>query len=89
MYPKSPGTNTNGEPLPDTSMPSISAVVAASRVAVRRALAIHRALGVPAASWDGKRVVLIPPEELPAVATSPIEGDNDLASSHGVSAQEN
>ncbi len=40
-------------------------VMAASRIAVRRALAIHRALGVGAAFWEDGKVLLVPPEELP------------------------
>jgi predicted ABC-type ATPase len=40
-------------------------VMAASLLAVRRALAIHRALGVGAAFWEDGRVLLVPPEELP------------------------
>lgn len=36
-----------------------------TRIAVRRALAIHRALGVGAAFWDDGKVLLIPPEERP------------------------
>lgn len=40
-------------------------VMAASRIAVRRALAIHRALGVGAAFWEDGKVRLVPPEELP------------------------
>ena len=46
-------------------MPSSDEVEAASRIAVRRALAIHRALGVGAAFWEDGKVLLVPPEALP------------------------
>lgn len=39
--------------------------MAASRIVVRRALAIHRALGVGAAFWEDGKVLLIPSEERP------------------------
>ena len=46
-------------------MPSPEVIEAESRVAVRRTLAIHRALGVGAAFWEDGKVLLVPPEELP------------------------
>jgi len=46
-------------------MPSAELVEAASRIAVRRALAIHRALGVGAAGWEDGKLLLLSPEELP------------------------
>jgi predicted ABC-type ATPase len=46
-------------------MPSPEIIEAESRIAVRRALAIHRALGVGAAFWEDGKVRLVPPEELP------------------------
>lgn len=49
----------------DSLMPSPEVIVAASRIAVRRALAIQRALGVAAVSMENGRLVMIPPEELP------------------------
>ena len=55
------------EPVPGRRvlMPSPEEVEAASRIAVRRALAIHRALGVGAAFWEDGKVLLVPPEALP------------------------
>ena len=46
-------------------MPSPELIVAASRIAVRRALAIQRALGVSAVAMRNGKMVIIPPEELP------------------------
>ncbi len=46
-------------------MPAPELIVAASRVAVRRALAIQRALGVSAVSMRDGKMVIIQPEELP------------------------
>ena len=46
-------------------MPSSEEVEAESRIAVRRALAIHRALGVRAAFWEDGKVLLVPPGALP------------------------
>jgi predicted ABC-type ATPase len=43
-------------------------VVEASRLAVRRALAIQRALGIGAAVMRDGKIVIIPPEELPLTA---------------------
>jgi predicted ABC-type ATPase len=43
-------------------------VIEASRLAVRRALAIQRALGIGAAVMRDGKVVIIPPEELPLTA---------------------
>lgn len=46
-------------------MPAPELIIAASRVAVRRALAIQRALGVSAVAMRDGKMVIIPPEELP------------------------
>jgi hypothetical protein len=46
-------------------MPSPEIIEAESRIAVRRALAIHRALGVGAAFWEDGKVLVVPPEQLP------------------------
>ena len=46
-------------------MPAPELIIAASRVAVRRALAIQRALGVSAVAMRDGKMVMIPPEELP------------------------
>lgn len=60
---------------PDTSvstrvplMASLEEMVATSPAAVRRALAIQRALGVSAAAMRDGKIVIIPPEELPLTA---------------------
>ncbi len=61
-----PTTKRSGDEAAMDSLARTSeAVMAASRIAVRRALAIHRALGVGAAFWEDGKVVLVPPEELP------------------------
>lgn len=46
-------------------MPAPELIIAGSRVAVRRALAIQRALGVSAVAMRDGKMVIIPPEELP------------------------
>jgi len=50
---------------PDSWVPSAATVEAHSRTAVRRALAIHRALGVEAVWWEDGQLMIIPPEALP------------------------
>jgi len=47
---------------------STAAVIAVSRIAVRRALAIYRALGISAAAMRDGKIVIIPPHELPLKA---------------------
>ena len=49
-------------------MASLEEMVATSPAAVRRALAIQRALGVSAAAMRDGKLVIIPPEELPLTA---------------------
>ena len=49
----------------DRGMPPADVVAAAASRGVLRALAIHRALGVPTATWRDGRVVIVPAEELP------------------------
>lgn len=49
----------------DHMIPSPDEVAAAASRGVRRALAIHRALGVPTAVWRDGRVVIVPAAELP------------------------
>ena len=51
-------------------------VAAAASRGVRRALAIHRALGVAAATWRDGRVVIVPPEELPELASDPLSPES-------------
>jgi hypothetical protein len=48
-------------------IPDPEAVAAAASRGVRRELAIHKALGVPAVTWRDGCVVIVPPEELPAL----------------------
>ena len=36
-----------------------------TRRAVRKALLRHKQLGLPIVSWEGGKVVVIPPEEIP------------------------
>jgi predicted ABC-type ATPase len=48
-------------------VPSLDAILAAVNRGVRRELAIHKALGVPAVTWRDGKVVIVPPEELPAL----------------------
>ena len=76
----------NRSPEPDTSestrsplMASLEDMVATSPAAVRRALAIQRALGVSAAAMRGGKIVIIPPEELPLTAYDPIGDDANRA----------
>jgi predicted ABC-type ATPase len=51
----------------DQSQPSDEQVLAAARRGVRRALAIHKALGVATAAWRDGRVVIVSSDELPAL----------------------
>lgn len=48
-------------------MPSPDLVAAAASRGVRRALAIHKALGVPVATWRDEQVVIVQPADLPAL----------------------
>ena len=57
--------------------PTAEDVVAASRIAVRRALSIHRALGISAAVMRDGKVMIIPPHELPLEANDPETIDPD------------
>ncbi len=60
-------------------MASLEEMVATSPAAVRRALAIQRALGVSAAAMRDGKIVIIPPEELPLTAYDPIGDDANRA----------
>lgn len=81
-------TATEGATTPDVNlgrqdrgplMPSPEAVVAASRIAVRRALAIQRALGIGAAVMRDGAPVIVPPHELPLEANDPATfGEDDV-----------
>ena len=52
---------------PGDGLPSLEDTLAAVNRGVRRELAIHKALGVPAATWRDGKVVIVPPEELPSL----------------------
>lgn len=53
-------------PLGDR-LPPPDAVLEAMNRGVRRELAIHKALGIPAVTWRDGKVVIVPPDELPAL----------------------
>jgi hypothetical protein len=56
-------------------MPAPEVVEAAMGRGVRRALAIHRALGVPVATWRDGHVVIVQPRDLPELETEPESAD--------------
>lgn len=53
--------------LSEDRLPSLDDTLAAVNRGVRRELAIHKALGVPAVTWRDGKVVIVPPEELPSL----------------------
>jgi hypothetical protein len=53
--------------LPGDRLPTVEAILAAANRGVRRQLAIHKALGIPAVTWRDGKVVIVPPEELPSL----------------------
>jgi len=66
--------SSDGAPNAAAQMPSPDAAAAAASRGVRRALAIHRALGIPTAVWRDGRVVIVPAAELPALRTDASSG---------------
>jgi predicted ABC-type ATPase len=54
--------------IDNAKRPSDEQVLTAARRGVRRALAIHKALGVATTAWRDGRVVVVSPDELPALS---------------------